>query len=133
MNKTAFKPGEGAKPTTELEYKALLAVMQADGCPVWPEPGSLPPVGEVCECTFGACNYWSQCVLTTQGELIVFPDGAKPIRSALAGFPRLQFRPIKTEREKLIDQGEKDIKSKSPELDRTVIAALIDAGWRPTK
>ena len=43
-----------------------------------------------------------------------------------------KFRPIQPERDKLINKGEQDIKSLNPELDREVIARLVDAGWRPS-
>lgn len=116
MNKTAFKHGEGAKPVTE---------------PVWPEPGSLPPVGAECRYIWveGGGYRDGVCVAHYEGAAVICDledDGAE------RRYPH-QIKPIQTGRDKLINLGEKDIKSKSPEIDRSVIAALIDAGWRPTK
>lgn len=221
MNKTAFKPGDGAKPTTELEYRALMAVMQADGwtvckghngwntfertlciyhgvirwssapineiplqealfrgapdwavdivyCnndfhwrgedrtkrigsnsewvrhknapisdlppiatrpqpatePVWPEPGSLPPVGAECEYEGSTVKVEYSDDKTSQ-VLARFPDGQLAI---LKGY---WLKPIQTEREKLIEQLASELGELCPVTE--VVSAVVDAGWRPTK
>ena len=96
----------------------------------WYEKGELPPVRTYCECTWGNGFSWYECVILPN-EMVA--------RNCVHQYWDLydidetyKFRPIQPERDKLINKGEQDIKSLNPELDREVIARLVDAGWRPS-
>lgn len=129
----------GSSGLTEDDFEIIATRPQPAPEPVWPEPGSLPPVGEMCECTFGDKSSWNKCVLTTDGKLMVFHrDNVAPLYSPLGKYGQnLEFRKIQTERDRLIKQALKTLAraSHAEKWDGSTfeVEALIDFGWRPTK
>ncbi len=91
----------------------------------WFEKGELPPIGYVCEATWGKEVTWHKC--------LIIPDSMAAVKSTsgswiLISVDDLKFRPIKSEREKAIEAANEiwmrpELKSKSD-----VFGALFDAG-----
>ena len=93
----------------------------------WHERGELPPVG--CECEYKPANDWVKCkVLFAGDDLYVL--GVQGFEICVRVLD-VEFRPLRTEREKAIDELNVlvgDIE-KYPTW-RDAIAGIIDAGYR---
>ena len=104
----------------------------------WFERGELPPVG--CECQFFSDGYdgewFDWCIfrgLATCGGLIIeHHHRTSPSRVTVALFDpsSTKFRPLRTEREKAIDEMIAAIDHIKEGNFQTFIGALYDAGYR---
>ena len=105
----------------------------------WHERGELPPVGETVEARTqkeGAWCAWKNVeICGYHGDFVWFQCGSTYFHGLVH---EMEFRPIRSERDKLIEDG----KSLFDETQATkdswegiyhAIEALIDAGWRPIK
>lgn len=97
----------------------------------WYERGELPPVGTQCEVNH--IGEWKPTV-------IVGYDAGLPVfktewndRYAYACGDDFEFRPIRTERDVLVEKAFNDIGRLSNDDDTYIIERLIAKGWRPVK
>ena len=67
--------------------------------PEWHERGELPPVG--CECEYKPDNYWVKCKVLFAGDSL-YVLGVKEFEICVRVLD-VEFRPLRTEREKAID------------------------------
>lgn len=97
----------------------------------WYDKGELPPVGERCisvdpsgiECSGEVVKH------SSDGECALFVRDDESIV-----FWQKEFRPLRTERDALVEKAEMDIhQNHSDMVSRHHIRTLIDAGWRPVK
>ena len=100
----------------------------------WFERGELPPVGAECEYIIGERRGYKSCTfvgLNSRGSIVI-EDCNGEYRSYHSH--QIKFRPIRTDRDNLIERAERDIESQASLVASTPqIEALIDAGWRPIK
>ena len=95
----------------------------------WHERGELPPVGCECEVFVSDANKWMHF------EVIAIRDGHVLgwCRESLWGFQsddKSEFRPLRTEREKAIEEMINAIDHIKEGNFETFIGALYDAGYR---
>lgn len=115
------------KVEVEMESESEMTIKVSD----WHKNGELPPVGEVCE--------WLECKKTGWQEVIVagyymnaawiVPKGKEPITV----FNPTGFRPLRTEREKAIDEMVEVLKSAIQDtktVHKICASALYNAGYR---
>lgn len=93
------------QPIISIEDNQEQGMKQDNG---WFELGELPPVGTVCEYTLGANAPWYQCeikyVISNDGVVMKrIPCGSEQYCGLHHKHP-VSFRPIRTERDKAIDE-----------------------------
>jgi hypothetical protein len=99
----------------------------------WFERGELPPVGTVCEYTLGTGAPWYQCEIkyVISGDGVVMkriPCGSEQYCGLLHEHP-VSFRPIRTEREKAIEEMAKAV-GLHVSVFEVEAGKLYDAGYR---
>ena len=117
-NVTAFR-------IVDERYKPKEQSMNND----WYERGELPPVGAVVE----VAPLWDRVLIVAHnnGDCVFFNKVSDKYDCFRSGD---YFRPIRTERDALVEKAEMDIHQKYIDVvSRHHIQTLIDAGWRPTK
>ena len=96
----------------------------------WLERGELPPVGVLCEFTWGNQNEWHEC-MRIDDDNVAFKWFAEWRIKQLCNAPSNLFRQIRTERERFFDAAESAAGS---ELFGTsnclLLDALFEAGFR---
>lgn len=97
----------------------------------WYERGELPPVGV--ECEFNVCDSWEKCEIKGDGydcghRVVLVQVGD---RCVLAQRPN-PFRPLKTEREKLVERFEREWRLSKHSLVE-FLAEQYDKGLRYTE
>ena len=95
----------------------------------WYERGELPPVGTICEMIDDRAT-WREC------KIIAHEDGAcigwiASLNSPFYTYDKSEFRPLRTEREKAIDEMIKLIGHgyMSAEMARELAIKMYDAGF----
>lgn len=112
----------------------------------WYEKGELPPVGEVVEFNFVSLDYMDHIYTNWKDgdklEVIAHKNGLNSSRVAVVWNTRDKYpscliakamRPIRTEKDKLIDAVEKIIDGCDSVTDRGIAHAIINAGYRKIK
>lgn len=126
-NATAFRICDGRYKPKEPSSQPEVDDWNGEG---------VPPVGTHCEVTWGLKVNWHECVY--MGEFILLDEFGKWSKRTTGDTSNLEFRPIQSERDKLIEAALSCFDSSRLTLDgKTLIrehaTTLIDAGWRPTK
>ena len=95
----------------------------------WHERGELPPVGTICEMIDDRAT-WREC------KIIAHEDGAcigwiASLNSPFYTYDKSEFRPLRTEREKAIDEMVKLIGHgyMSAEMAKELVIKMCDAGY----
>lgn len=121
------------EPLTSIEDNQEQGMNQENG---WLERGELPPVGTVCEYTLGAGAPWYQCeikyVIRDVGVVMKrIPCGSEQYCGLLQKYP-VSFRPIRTDRDKAIEEMIKAISGGGTGKIYIMECAgkLYDAGYR---
>lgn len=100
----------------------------------WYEKGENPPVGEVCELFWG--GVWQEVVeiiaYRNDGNKVIFWRIAKDHVDS-AELPTAEFRPLRTETDKLVDGLLDVIQSVGNMSDRALAEAIINSGYRRVK
>lgn len=99
----------------------------------WFEAGELPPIGEQCEWKGLIGGYWAQCEVIDRyqdKEIVVFNTGDyRNCKFQILPLDSVEFRPIRTDRDKFIDAAEAEFKKSG--IDELVdFGFLYDAGFR---
>lgn len=91
----------------------------------WFERGELPPVGEVCEIlgAFGHYQEWFECKIIAEHNGSVFAANERSWMNVRKG--ERQFRPLRTERDVLIE-----IIKKTDDTDDRIADAILAAGFK---
>ena len=110
-----FEPFVGAEDSKEQDMK------QDNG---WFERGELPPVGVVCEAYIDLPQKW------IEAEIVAHKDGfaigwCKSVMKGCHGDKAREFRPIRTERDVLIE-----IIKKTDDTDDRIADAILEAGFK---
>ena len=118
---TLEKRPEEFKPFTSIEDNQEKAMKQDNG---WFERGELPPVGVVCEAYIDRPPQW------IEAEIVAHKDGfaigwCKSVMKGCHGDKASEFRPIRTEREVLIE-----IIKKTDDTDDRIADAILAAGFK---
>ena len=97
----------------------------------WHERGEFPPVGTICE-MIDDKNTWLEC------EVISHKDGScigwiPSRKSPFYTYDKSEFRPLRTEREKVIDEMYQAAFSIGSKINAETIGAIYDAGYRKVK
>ena len=101
----------------------------------WHERGELPPVG--CECEYKPVNDWVKCKVLFAGDSL-YVLGVQEVEICVRVLD-VDFRPLRTEREKAIDEMVDILKAKFNRLggDGITVAGIVDelydAGYRKVK
>ena len=90
----------------------------------WHKNGELPPVGEVCEIlgAFGHYQEWFECKIIAEHNGSVFAANERSWMNVRKG--ERQFRPLRTERDVLIE-----IIKKTDDTDDRIADAILAAGF----
>lgn len=94
----------------------------------WFERGELPPVGVECEYTLSDCGIWYRCKINyvIPGEgVVMLSDAAGEQYCSLHSKQPVTFRPIRTERDVLIE-----IIKKTDDTDDRIADAILAAGFK---
>lgn len=115
----------------------------------WYDKGELPPVGVICECSMDFNN--SKLFANWNKIRVLYADESTIVGEILEGsfsgnysngFEThiYKFRPVQSERDKLIEQAKALINSNqklyhntSSTQVQTIAELIVDAGWKPTK
>lgn len=100
----------------------------------WFERGEYPPVGAECEvlCEGLGRPEWEKAKILFMGEFnVVYKSDSCKERSWITD--ECIFRPIRTERDKLVEKAVQVMRYSEDEVlsQKGMASALIDAGWRP--
>lgn len=105
----------------------------------WHERGELPPVGTQCEWKGLRGGKWVQCEVIDKyqdKEMVVFNTGEyRNCKFEILQLDSVEFRPLKTEREKFVDAGVNALKASGKwthvsSVTATALEVLFDAGFR---
>ena len=128
LNKQVRKIANKLKPAKQ----ALADAINQNGGRVeggdWHKSGELPPVGEVCEAYIDYPPQW------VETEIVAHKDGfaigwCKSVMKGCHGDKAHEFRPLRTEREKAIDEMVDCLSSRWANCEE-LAAHLYDAGYR---
>ena len=118
--------GNGTKHKVEVEMKSEseVAIKASD----WHKNGELPPVGEVCEAYIDYPPQW------VETEIVAHKDGfaigwCKSVMKGCYGDKANEFRPLRTEREKAIDEMVDCLGSRWANCEE-IAAHLYENGYR---
>jgi len=98
-----------------------------------PKQNYTPQVGEECEFQSFIGNDWIKGVLIASTESYAILKSDKREHSFIK--ENVNFRPLKTERDKLLEQAVSNFSESELAIEENIKATcyrLIDAGWRPT-
>ena len=117
-----FKQFTSIEDNQELSVSQEHEMKQDNG---WFERGELPPVGEVCEIlgAFGHYQEWFECKIIAEHNGSVFAANERSWMNVRKG--ERQFRPLRTEREVLIE-----IIKKTDDTDDRIADAILAAGFK---
>ena len=95
----------------------------------WYERGELPPVGVVCLGHITSEDKW------VETEVVAHRDGyvlgwCSAEKCGYHGNENSDFRPLRTEREKAIDQMDAAIRNRGSAISDVILGELYDAGFR---
>ncbi len=116
-----FKQFTSIEDNQELSVSQEHEMKQDNG---WFERGELPPVGEVCEIlgAFGHYQEWFECKIIAEHNGSVFAANERSWMNVRKG--ERQFRPLRTERDVLIE-----IIKKTDDTDDRIADAILAAGF----
>ena len=116
-----FKQFTSIEDNQELSVSQEHEMKQDNG---WLERGELPPVGEVCEIlgAFGHYQEWFECKIIAEHNGSVFAANERSWMNVRKG--ERQFRPLRTERDVLIE-----IINKTDDTDDRIADAILAAGF----
>lgn len=111
------------KVDVEMKSESEVTIKVSD----WHKNGELPPVGEVCEAYIDYPPQW------VETEIVAHKDGfaigwCKSVMKGCHGDKAHEFRPIRTEREKAIDEMQRIIEESNKHGVREQLGVLYDAG-----
>lgn len=119
------------KVEVEMKYESEITIKVSE----WHKNGELPPVGEACE-VLGTCDgkpAWGVGVIVAHTSFTDKTEIAIARHDDIFDFgwggPEV-FRPLRTEREKEIDEMLKDSGALRCETVESIIENLLDAGWK---
>ena len=98
----------------------------------WYERGERPPVGALVEKKYKSATIWTEVKIIAAGNQLVifaFHDGDEMV----GGWSDYEFRPLRTEREKAIDEMVGIIKGSAFQDPEFTASILYDAGYRKVK
>jgi len=99
----------------------------------WYEKGELPPVGTDCEYIIGERRAYLDCTfvgLNSRGSVVIETPNGEYLSYHKH---QIKFRPLSTERDKLIERAFSDVGRLANDDDTYFIERLVVSGWRPVK
>ncbi|MNG70316.1 hypothetical protein D3C79_286980 [compost metagenome] len=114
------------KVEVEMKSESEMTIKVSD----WHKNGELPPVGEVCEAYIDYHRQW------IKAEIVAHKDGfaigwCKSLMKGCHGDKAYEFRPLRTERDKAIDEMVSSVLAvMNGDLQRRLREDLYDAGYR---
>lgn len=122
---------KGSYIFTREEWQQELDKMQKQQGNSWHERGELPPVGAICE-MIDDKNTWLECEIIAHKNSFCI-GWISSINAPFYTDDKSEFRPLRTEREKAIDEMIAAIDHIKEGNFQTFIGALYDAGYRKVK
>jgi hypothetical protein len=95
----------------------------------WHQKGEHPPVGTKCEYARSVNNFYECKILGSNGSQVAFTCPDEPNRIFVNSFNDCGFRPIKSDREKSIEEIIKLIDAVNV-TNEQIAESLYDAGYR---
>lgn len=100
----------------------------------WYEKGENPPVGTVCELLWGGVSQGDVEIIAyrNNGNKVIFWRIDKDHVDS-AEIPTAEFRPLRSERDTLIEAAEAILDGCENVSNKAIATAFVNLGWRPTK
>ena len=116
----------------QQEREKISSKPEADNS--WYERGELPPVGCECEIKHKCwCGFERFTVVAITKEYVIVEDDSVVAREQHYHLHDMTFRPLRTEREKAIEDMSRVMHEHDSVINDVTLGALYDAGYRKVK